>query len=109
MLVSRKVLLVAAASVTLGLATAALAQTKKSLEATTLGEGEAIMLHPKGSVHKSNAKITAAQHEAALKKGAHEIKPGAVIYKQAGKLYMLEDNANEKASENFQDNFDVSY
>jgi hypothetical protein len=80
-----------------------------SAEATTLGEGEAIMLHPKGAVHKSNVKVTAAQHEAALKKGAREIKPGAVIYKQAGKLYMLEDNANEKASENFQDNFDVSY
>jgi hypothetical protein len=30
-----------------------------------------------------------------MKKGAKEIKPGAVIYKQAGKLYMLEEPTNE--------------
>jgi hypothetical protein len=54
-------------------------------------------------------KVRAAQHEAALKKGAPEIKPGAVIYKQGGKLYMMEDSANEKASQNFQSNFDVDY
>jgi hypothetical protein len=106
---SKRALLAIGVSAVIGLATGAIAQTKKSTEATTLGEGEAIMMHPKGGVHKSNTKITAAQHEAALKRGAREIKPGAVIYRQAGKLYMLEDNANEKASENFQDNFDVSY
>ena len=39
--------------------------------------------------------VTAAQHEAAMKKGAKEIKPGAVIYKQGGKLYMLEEPQNE--------------
>jgi hypothetical protein len=44
-----------------------------------------------------------------MKKGGREIKPGAVIYKQGGKLYMLEDNANERASQNFQSNFDVDY
>jgi hypothetical protein len=54
-------------------------------------------------------KVSAAQHEAAMKKGAREIKPGAVIYHQNGKLYLLEDNANEKASETFQNNFDVDY
>jgi hypothetical protein len=32
-----------------------------------------------------------------------------VIYHQNGKLYLLEDNANEKASETFQNNFDVDY
>jgi hypothetical protein len=32
-----------------------------------------------------------------------------VIYKQGGKPYMLEDNANEKASQSFQGNFDVDY
>ena len=109
MSVSRKALLAIGVSAAIGLATAAIAQTKKSSEAATLGEGEAIMLHPKGGVHKSSVKVTAAQHEAAMKKGAHEVKPGAVIYRQAGKLYMLEDNANEKASENFQDNFDIGY
>jgi hypothetical protein len=53
--------------------------------------------------------VTAAQHEAAMKKGAREIKPGAVIYHQNGKLYMLEDSANAKVSSNFQGNFDVDY
>jgi hypothetical protein len=82
----------------------------KSHEAATIGEGEALMIGPKGErLHKSTVKVTAAQHEAAMKKGAREVKPGAVIYKQGGKLYMLEDNANEKASQNFQDQFDVDY
>jgi hypothetical protein len=44
-----------------------------------------------------------------MRTGARELKPGAVIYRQGGELYMLEDNANEKASENFQDNFDIGY
>jgi hypothetical protein len=87
-----------------------MAQTKKSSQVTTVGEGEAVMIGPKGQrLHKSNTKISAAQHEAAMKKGAREIKPGAVIYKQGGKLYMLEDSANEKASQGFQGNFDVDY
>ena len=86
------------------------AQAKKSSEAATLSEGEAVMIGPKGEhVHKSHVKVTAAQHEAAMKKGARETKPGNVIYKQGGKLYMLEDNANEKASSNFQSNFDIEY
>jgi hypothetical protein len=107
MSVSKRALLVAGCSLVIGLSTAALAQ--KSTEATSVGEGEAIMLHPKGAVHKSKTKISAAQHEAALKKGAREIKPGAVIYKQGGKLYLMEDSANEKASSHFQSNFDVDY
>ena len=41
------------------------------------------MIGPKDQgLHKSNVKVTATQHEAAMKKGAREIKPGAVIYKQ---------------------------
>jgi hypothetical protein len=109
MSISKRVLLAAGASLVIGLSSVAVAQTKKSTEATTMEEGDAIMLHPKGTVHKSHVKVTAAQHEAALRKGAREIKPGAVIYRQSGKLYMLEDNANEKASQNFQSNFDVDY
>ena len=42
-----------------------------------------------------DVRVTPAQHEAAMKKGAREIKPGAVIYKQRGKLYMLEEPTNE--------------
>jgi hypothetical protein len=50
------------------------------------------MIGPKGErIHKSHVKVAAAQHEAAMKKGAREIKPGAVIYKQGGKLYMLKN------------------
>jgi len=109
MRVSKRALLVVGASAVIALSSAAIAQTKKSSEATTMGEGEAIMLHPKGGVHKSSTKVTAAQHEAAMKIGAREIKPGAVMYRQGGKLYLLEDNANEKASQSFQNNFDVDY
>src|SRR5215831_4750719 len=108
MLVTKRALLATAACLVIGLSTAAVAQTKKSTEATTMEEGGAIYVHPKG-VHKSNVKVTAAQHEAAMKKGAREIKPGAVIYHQNGKLYMLEDNANERASQHFQSNFDIDY
>ena len=108
MLVSKKALLATATCLVIGLSTAAVAQTKKSTEATAMGEGAAIYVHPKG-VHKSNVKVTAAQHEAAVKKGAREVKPGTVIYHQNGKLYVLEDSANEKASQSFQGNFDVDY
>jgi hypothetical protein len=108
MSISKRALLASGAALVIGLSSAAVAQTKKSTQAATMGEGEAIYVHPKG-VHKSNVKVTAAQHEAALKKGAREIKAGAVIYHQNGKLYMLEDSANEKASQTFQSNFDVDY
>jgi hypothetical protein len=108
MSISKRALLASGAALVIGLSSAAVAQTKKSTQAATMGEGEAIYVHPKG-VHKSNVKVTSAQHEAAMKKGAREIKPGAVIYHQNGKLYMLEDSANEKASQTFQSNFDVDY
>jgi hypothetical protein len=110
MSISKRALLAVTAASLIGLSGGAIAQTKKSSQVTTVGEGEAVMIGPKGQrLHKSNTKITAAQHEAAMKKGAREIKPGAVIYKQGGKLYMLEDSANEKASQGFQGNFDVDY
>ena len=113
MFVSKRVLLATATGLVIGLSTVAMAQTpaaKKSQEVTTMGEGEAVMIGPKGQrLHKSKVKVSAAQHEAAMKKGAREIKPGAIIYKQGGKLYMMEDNANEKASQGFQGNFDVDY
>jgi hypothetical protein len=112
MSVSKRVLLAAGCSVLIGLSTAAMAQTKgnaKSSEAASIGEGDSVMLQPKGTVHKSAGKVSAAQHEAAMKKGAKEIRAGTVIYRQGGKLYMLQDNANEKASAHFQDQFDIDY
>ena len=109
MSVSKRTLLATSASALVALSTGALAQQKKgnakSSEVTSVGEGEAVMIGPKGQrLHKSNVKVTAAQHEAAMKKGAREIKPGTVIYHQGGKLYMVED-----PSGNFQSNFDIDY
>ena len=110
MSISKRSLMAAGAAVLIGLSSAAIAQTKKSSQVATVGEGEAVMIGPKGQhLHKSNVKVTAAQHEAAMKKGAKEVKAGTVIYKQGGKLYMLEDSGNEKASSQFQNQFDVDY
>jgi hypothetical protein len=114
MTISKRVLLAAGSSLVIALSTAAIAQTAKgnakSSEAGTIGEGEAYMIGNKGQrLHKSKVKVSSAQHEAAMKKGAHEVKPGTVIYKQNGKLYMMEDSANEKASSSFQGQFDVDY
>jgi hypothetical protein len=111
MSVSKRALLTAGAGVVIGLSTVAIGQTaKKSTEATTIGEGEAILVHPKThAVHKSHTKVSAAHHTAAMAKGAREIPGGTVMYKQGGKLYMLQDSANEKASTHFQDQFDIDY
>jgi hypothetical protein len=102
MSISKRTVLSAGAGLVIGLSGVALAQAqserggKKSSEVATMGEGEAVMIGREGErIHKSNVKVTAAQHEAAMKKGAREIKPGAVIYKQSGKLYMLEEPTNE--------------
>jgi len=98
MAISKRTVLTAGAGFVVGLSSVALAQAqgKRSSEVATIGEGEAVMIGPKGErIHKSHVKVTAAQHEAAMKKGAREIKPGAVMYKQGGKLYMLEEPTNE--------------
>jgi hypothetical protein len=108
MSISTKALLAAGAGVLIGLSSIAMAQTKKSTPATTINDGEAIMVNG-ANVHKSNGQVTAAQHSAAVSKGAKEVPAGTVIYKQGGKLYMLQDNANERASQNFQDQFDTDY
>ena len=116
MAIPKRVLLLVGASALIGISSAAIAQapapkaTGKSSEVTTLGEGEAIMIGPKGQrLHKSNSKVTSAKHQSAVAKGAKEIPAGAVIYKQGGKLYMLQDRGNERASQTFQDQFDVDY
>jgi hypothetical protein len=117
MLVSRNVLPVGLAGAVLCLSGVAMAQAPapakpaaKSSQVTTIGEGEAVMIGPKRQrLHKSNIKVTAAKHQGALAKGAKEIPGGTVIYKQGGKLYMLQDTGNEKASQHFQDQFDIDY
>ena len=114
MALSKRAILAAGSSLLIALSTGAIAQTAKgnakSSEAGTIGEGESYMIGPKGQrLHKSKVKVTAAQHDAAMKKGAREVKPGAVLYRQGGKLYIMEDSANEKASQHFQSNFDIDY
>jgi hypothetical protein len=107
--VSKRMFLAGAVGAAATVSTGALAQAqKKSRTVTQVGEGEALWLNPKsGRLQKSNAKITAAKHQAALTGGAKEIPKGAVLYKQGGKMYMFDPSAaNESAAENFQDNFD---
>jgi hypothetical protein len=111
-------LLASGAGLVIGLSTVAIAQTPppgakgnaKSYEAGTIGEGQIYMIGPRGQrLHKSRATVTAAQHEAAMKKGAREVRPGTVVYRQGGKLYLYEGSANERASQQFQNQFDVDY
>jgi uncharacterized protein YgbK (DUF1537 family) len=78
MSVSTKALLAVSAGVLIGLASVAMAQTKKSTPATSIGEGEALMVNG-ANVHKSNSQVTAAQHSAAVSKGAKEISAGSVL------------------------------
>ena len=56
----------------------------------TLGEGEAVLVSPDGTVHKSNTtEVSDAEHRAALAKGANEISRGTVFYRHGGKLYSV--------------------
>jgi hypothetical protein len=78
----RKVTLVATATALV--IAAAFAQESKM----TLGEGEAVLIGPGGTMHKSNTTISDAHHRAALAKGANEISRGTVFYRYGGKLYV---------------------
>jgi hypothetical protein len=84
MSVSKRIFLVLGAGAVIGLSSVAMAQApKKSTQVTTLGEGEAIMIGPKKErLHKSNSKVSAAKHQAALAKGAKEL-PGGHRHLQA--------------------------
>jgi hypothetical protein len=57
--------------------------------AMTLGEGEAIMISPNGTMHKSNSKVSAAKHDAAVAQGAEEVSRGTVFYMHEGKFYRM--------------------
>lgn len=57
--------------------------------ATALGEGEAILISPSGTVHKSDSKISGTKHDAAVAQGAEEVSRGTVFYKHEGKLYSM--------------------
>ena len=110
MSVSKRVLLAVGCSFVIGLSTGGMAQTaNKSTEAAAMGESEAIIVHPQGVVHKSKTKVSAAEHEAAMKNGAREVTSGMVLYRRGGKLYIVEDSRTQKASELFPDHFDQPY
>jgi hypothetical protein len=57
--------------------------------ATALGEGEAIMISPSGTVHKSDSKVSGTKHDAAVAQGAEEVSRGTVFYKHEGRLYSM--------------------
>jgi uncharacterized protein YraI len=54
----------------------------KSSPVTSLEEAEAIYVGKNGTVHKSNTKVSAEKHEAALKRGAVELSRPTVMYHQ---------------------------
>jgi hypothetical protein len=57
----------------------------KSSPVTSLEEGEAIYVGKNGAVHKSNTKVSAAKHQAALARGATELsRPTVSITREAG-------------------------
>ncbi len=94
---------------TLSMIAFAQAQSKSS-PVTSLEEGEAIYVGKNGAVHKSNTKVSAAKHEAALRRGAVELSGPAVMYRQGGRTYVHGGAAaGTNAAEQFQDQFDVSY
>jgi hypothetical protein len=112
MAMSKRALLVTAALAGVSASAAARAQTSgqaRSARVARLEEGEAMRIYPQtGNVHKSNSKVSAEKHAAALKRGAREISNNTVIYRQGGKLYMYDyqDEANTEAAERFQSQFD---
>ena len=55
-------------------------------------------------LHRSNVAVTAAQHETALNKGTHELRPPVVIHRWGDKLYMMEE-VGRNAPVNYEDQF----
>jgi hypothetical protein len=97
-------LLASGAALVIGLSSAAVAQTRSRRKPLPWGKARRFTFIPRAFTNQ--CQVTSAQHEAAMKKGAHEIKPGT-DHHQNSKLYMLEDSANSVA--NLQSNFDVDY
>jgi hypothetical protein len=52
-----------------------------------LDEGESVFVSPDGTLRKSNAKVSDADHETALANGTSEILRRALFYRRGGKLY----------------------
>jgi hypothetical protein len=71
------------------LATAAAVVVAPAFAQESAKEGEAVMVTPKGTVHKATKEVSEAKHEAALKKGAKKVAPGTVFYMHGGTLWSL--------------------
>lgn len=110
MAMSKRTLLMTAAAAGVSASAIARAQSQsRSTRVARLEKGDAIRIYPQtGNVHKSNSKVSAEKHEAALRRGAREISNNTVFYRQGGKLYMYDyqDEANTEAAERFQSQFD---
>jgi hypothetical protein len=65
-----------------------------------LGEGDVVFVSPDGIVHKSNTKISEADHKTFLSKGANEISRGTVLYKHGGSSPTLVASVPTSASGN---------
>jgi hypothetical protein len=75
----------------------AFARQKKSSQVTTMGKAKPLMIGPGAErLHKSHVKVTAAQHEAALKGGSKEIK------------HMVKDNAKPGRTVGGDKNYDTA-
>jgi hypothetical protein len=59
--------------------------------AMALGDGEAILISPDGTMRKSNIKVSPTMHDAAMAQGAEEVSRAHVLYMREGKLYHLQD------------------
>jgi hypothetical protein len=52
-----------------------------------LENGDAVLISANGTVQKWNTRVSSADHEAALARGAKELSRGATVYMHEGKLY----------------------
>ncbi len=108
---SKRVVLVGLVGAATGVSSVALAQMsqKKSQHLGKLDEDELMRVNPRtGTIQKSNVRVSESLHGAAMRAGAKEIPPTTVLYKHAGKMYMLDyqDAANTQAAINFESQFD---
>ena len=68
------------------IAVATILLSPASAEERRLGEGEAFLVSPDGTMYRSNARVEDRNHEAALARGAFEVPRGTVFYRHGGKL-----------------------
>jgi hypothetical protein len=55
----------------------------------SLGEGDSILIHPDGSLHKLPTQISAANHDSVIANGGEEVSRERIIYRHSAKLYRV--------------------